>query len=87
MARFLAFNAVFFLLPFAGYAAWLVATCRGISVLPLSAPAVSPRVSARVREILADHDRPYLAVRLLRHAGEGPRRAGRSPPGGPKAGR
>jgi hypothetical protein len=26
MARFLAFNAVFFLLPFAGYAAWLVAT-------------------------------------------------------------
>jgi hypothetical protein len=26
MARFLAFNAIFFLLPFAGYAAWLVAT-------------------------------------------------------------
>ena len=26
MARFIAFNAVFFLLPFAGYAAWLVAT-------------------------------------------------------------
>ena len=26
MARFIAFNAIFFLLPFAGYAAWLVAT-------------------------------------------------------------
>ena len=26
MARFLAFDAIFFLLPFAGYAAWLVAT-------------------------------------------------------------
>ena len=26
MARFIAFNAFFFLLPFAGYAAWLVAT-------------------------------------------------------------
>jgi len=26
MARFLAFDAIFFLLPFAGYAVWLVAT-------------------------------------------------------------
>lgn len=26
MARFVAFNAIFFLLPFAGYAAWLIAT-------------------------------------------------------------
>ena len=26
MARFIAFNAIFFLLPFAGYAAWLIAT-------------------------------------------------------------
>ena len=31
MLRFVAFDAVFFLLPFAAYAAWLLATRRGLN--------------------------------------------------------
>ena len=42
MARFLAFNAIFFLLPFAGYAAWLVATrgSTGTAVIKSQASAI-----------------------------------------------
>jgi hypothetical protein len=55
-------------------AGWLAATGRGVSVLPLSAPAVDAGVSARIRAFLAGRGRPYLVVRLLRHTGDAARR-------------
>lgn len=54
-------------------AGWLVATGRGVSVLPLSAPALNAQVSASIRAFLTDLGRPYLVLRLVRHAGDATR--------------
>ncbi|HEY0536684.1 MAG TPA: nitroreductase family protein [Actinoplanes sp.] len=50
-------------------AAWLVATGLRISVLPFSAPLERAVTREAVERTLSDLGRPYLVVRLGRHAG------------------
>jgi nitroreductase len=45
-------------------AAWLTATARGVSLLPLSAPVEVAGTRTALRRLVADLGYPYLAVRL-----------------------